>query len=48
VEDLCDWDHMCAVLADEKPWWEPGTRFGYHAKTFGVPARRDHPPGDRP
>jgi CubicO group peptidase (beta-lactamase class C family) len=35
VEDLCDWDHMCAVLADEKPWWEPGTRFGYHAKTFG-------------
>jgi CubicO group peptidase (beta-lactamase class C family) len=35
VEDLCDWDHMCAVLAEEKPWWEPGTRFGYHAKTFG-------------
>jgi CubicO group peptidase (beta-lactamase class C family) len=35
VEDLCDWDHMCAVLADEVPWWEPGTRFGYHAKTFG-------------
>lgn len=35
VEDLCDWERMCAVLADEKPWWEPGTRFGYHAKTFG-------------
>ena len=35
VENLCDWDHMCAVLADEKPWWEPGTRFGYHALTFG-------------
>jgi CubicO group peptidase (beta-lactamase class C family) len=35
VEDLCDWDHMCAVLADAEPWWEPGTRFGYHAKTFG-------------
>jgi CubicO group peptidase (beta-lactamase class C family) len=35
VDDLCDWDHMCAVLADEKPWWEPGTRFGYHAQTFG-------------
>ena len=33
--DLCDWDHMCAVIADAKPWWEPGTRFGYHAKTFG-------------
>ena len=35
AEDLCDWDHMCTVLADAKPWWEPGTRFGYHAKTFG-------------
>ena len=35
VADLCDWDRMCAVLADEEPWWEPGTRFGYHAKTFG-------------
>jgi CubicO group peptidase (beta-lactamase class C family) len=35
VEDLCDWDHMCAVLADATPWWEPGMRFGYHAQTFG-------------
>jgi CubicO group peptidase (beta-lactamase class C family) len=35
VADLCNWDHMCAVLADATPWWEPGTRFGYHAKTFG-------------
>jgi CubicO group peptidase (beta-lactamase class C family) len=35
VDDLRDWDYMCAVLADERPWWEPGTRFGYHAKTFG-------------
>lgn len=35
VEELCDWEHMCAVLADAEPWWEPGTRFGYHAKTFG-------------
>ena len=33
--DLCDWDHMCAVIADAEPWWEPGTQFGYHAKTFG-------------
>jgi CubicO group peptidase (beta-lactamase class C family) len=23
------------VLAEAKPWWEPGSRFGYHAKTFG-------------
>jgi CubicO group peptidase (beta-lactamase class C family) len=35
VEQLCDWDHMCAVLAEAEPWWEPGSRFGYHAKTFG-------------
>jgi len=33
--DLCDWDHMCAVLAAAEPWWEAGTRFGYHAQTFG-------------
>jgi CubicO group peptidase (beta-lactamase class C family) len=33
--DLCDWDRMCALLADAEPWWEPGTRFGYHPKTFG-------------
>ena len=35
VEDLCNWEHMCAVLADSKPWWKPGTRFGYHALTLG-------------
>lgn len=35
VEDLCDWDRMCRALADAEPWWEPGTRFGYHSHTFG-------------
>ncbi len=35
AEDLCDWDRMCAVLAAAEPWWEPGTKFGYHALTFG-------------
>ncbi|MFC4121773.1 serine hydrolase domain-containing protein [Nonomuraea zeae] len=35
VEDLCDWEHMCAALAAAEPWWPPGTRFGYHAQTFG-------------
>ncbi|WP_129788722.1 serine hydrolase domain-containing protein [Promicromonospora panici] len=35
VEDLCDWDRMCRALADAEPWWEPGTRFGYHVHTFG-------------
>ena len=35
VEDLCDWDKMCAGIADQELWWEPGTRIGYHAYTFG-------------
>ena len=35
VEDLCDWDKMCAIIAEEEPWWEPGTRIGYHAVTWG-------------
>ncbi len=33
--DLCDWDRMCAAIADEELWWEPGTKIGYHAYTFG-------------
>ena len=35
VEDLTDWEKMCAIIANEEPWWEPGTRVGYHAITFG-------------
>jgi CubicO group peptidase (beta-lactamase class C family) len=34
-EDLCDWDKMCAAIADAELWWEPGTKSGYHAYTFG-------------
>jgi CubicO group peptidase (beta-lactamase class C family) len=34
-EDLCDWQKMCAAIADTEPWWEPGTRTGYHAYPFG-------------
>ncbi|MER6172123.1 serine hydrolase domain-containing protein [Streptosporangium sp. NPDC001681] len=34
-EDLCDWDGMCAAIADAKPWWEPGTKTGYHPQSFG-------------
>jgi CubicO group peptidase (beta-lactamase class C family) len=30
-----NWPVMCAALAAETPWWEPGTRQGYHALTFG-------------
>lgn len=33
-EDLCDWDKMCAVVANAEPWWEPGTKTAYHAYTF--------------
>src|SRR5215218_1328023 len=35
VEDLCDWDRICAAVADQELWWEPGTKVGYHAYTFG-------------
>ncbi|GIH23273.1 esterase [Acrocarpospora phusangensis] len=34
-EDVCDWDKMCAALADQELWWEPGTQTGYHAYSFG-------------
>ena len=30
-----DWDTMCAALAEQPPWWEPGTKHGYHALTYG-------------
>jgi CubicO group peptidase (beta-lactamase class C family) len=30
-----DWDLMTSSLAAESPFWEPGTRNGYHALTFG-------------
>src|ERR1700693_447559 len=35
AEDLCDWDKMCAAIAGSELWWEPGTKVGYHAYTFG-------------
>jgi CubicO group peptidase (beta-lactamase class C family) len=33
--NLTDWDGMCAALAEQEPWWEPGSAFGYHTNTFG-------------
>lgn len=30
-----DWDLMVDTLAAEEPFWEPGTRHGYHGLTFG-------------
>lgn len=35
IEDLCDWDTICAAIAAQELWWEPGTKVGYHAYTFG-------------
>ncbi len=35
AETLYDWDAMTSALAAHTPWWEPGTRHGYHAFTYG-------------
>ena len=32
---MLDWDHMVDALAREAPAYEPGTRAGYHALTYG-------------
>jgi CubicO group peptidase (beta-lactamase class C family) len=34
-EELSDWDRVVELLAAQKPWWEPGKDWGYHAITFG-------------
>ncbi|MER6029579.1 serine hydrolase domain-containing protein [Streptomyces sp. NPDC001851] len=35
LADLYDWGLTTARLAATEPWWEPGTRSGYHALTYG-------------
>jgi CubicO group peptidase (beta-lactamase class C family) len=35
ADALYDWETMTAALAATEPWWEPGSRHGYHALTFG-------------
>ncbi len=35
VEDMYDWDASTTRLADQAPWWEPGTASGYHAQNQG-------------
>lgn len=32
---MLDWKQMTDALAGQRPWWEPGTRHGYHVNTFG-------------
>ncbi|MGI9643462.1 MAG: serine hydrolase domain-containing protein [Acidimicrobiia bacterium] len=35
AQNLLDWEDMVARLAAAEPAWEPGTRSGYHALTYG-------------
>ena len=35
AKKLYKWDLMVELLAAQKPWWEPGTKSGYHTITFG-------------
>lgn len=35
LDQLCDWELTVERLAAQEPWWEPGSRSGYHALTFG-------------
>ena len=32
---FADWHLICAELAKQEPFWEPGTAHGYHAITYG-------------
>lgn len=34
-EDFYDWGAMTRALERQAPWWEPGSRHGYHPITFG-------------
>ncbi len=33
--DLVDWDRVASALAAQRPLWEPGSGWGYHAITHG-------------
>lgn len=35
LEDLYDWEKSTSMLAEQAPWWEPGTASGYHALNQG-------------
>jgi len=35
VEESFEPEAMAKALAAQEPWWEPGTKHGYHAVTFG-------------
>jgi CubicO group peptidase (beta-lactamase class C family) len=35
VRDMYDWETACERLAQQRPWWEPGTASGYHSANQG-------------
>lgn len=35
LEDVCDLEKTTPLLAEDAPWWEPGTASGYHSLTLG-------------
>jgi CubicO group peptidase (beta-lactamase class C family) len=35
ISDVSTWQTMIRALEDAELWWEPGTKTGYHAYTFG-------------
>lgn len=35
ADGCTDWDYMTQMLANEEPFWIPGTRSGYHMINFG-------------
>jgi CubicO group peptidase (beta-lactamase class C family) len=35
AEALYDWGRMCAAVAAERPWWQPGSAHGYAPLTYG-------------
>lgn len=35
AEDYYNWEKITKLLAEQKPWWEPGKKAGYHAITQG-------------
>ncbi|HEX7301497.1 serine hydrolase domain-containing protein [Lentzea sp.] len=34
-QDLCRWTSVVAAIESQRPQWEPGSDFGYHALTYG-------------
>jgi len=34
-EAVFDWDTMTRALSEQEPLWPPGTKHGYHARTYG-------------